>query len=276
MEHQDALLAFVLISVPFSVFFLLGVLSPTLQNSTFFFTIVLGLGLPVLLILWLLQYLDQSGKIDFEIGPLLLNQNPGALGLLFGVGLGFITFIFNVAAFQFASPQILLPQVAKNLAIIYTPQLLSSVGSVSYPVLSNVTFDFILVGPAEESLKAAMMFGIYMLVPLAPVAYLGAGIAIFFWAAFHSIVAGFGLFAIVMAFISGSIWFGGWAIAQHLGEDEDKGGSILIPILAHGTYDSLVIGLTAVSVLFFAQMYVVFATLIGLAIIVAYIWKNVS
>ncbi|MDE2438987.1 MAG: hypothetical protein KGN01_06405 [Patescibacteria group bacterium] len=271
-ELRDALLAFVLITVPIITYFLLIVISPTAENSTLFFAILFGVAYPTLLIIWLIQFLDQRGVINYEIGPLLLNQNPGILGLLFGIGLGFVTFIFNVAVFQFESPADL-AQTAQTLNLLYIPGSLNALGPTVYPTFSDAVFDFTLVGPAEEALKASMMFGIFMLVPLAPVAFLAAGVSIFFWAVFHTILAGFSLFGVVMAFITGSIWMAGWAIAQKLGEDNEEGGSILIPILAHSTYDSLVIVLIFLSG-YLAVGFVVFCTLAGVGLVAGYAIKK--
>lgn len=107
-----------------------------------------------------------------------------------------------------------------------------SVAAVTSETVGNVLYQFTLVAPAEESLKVA---GIYALWSRfagweygeAPAVAVPVGL----WAAFHTILAGFTPWMVIIAFAAGIIFYAGMRLT----------GSILTAILAHAIYNSSII-----------------------------------
>ena len=68
-------------------------------------------------------------------------------------------------------------------------------------------FRLILTAPGEEGLKAAMLYGMYIVTKSEAVS---VGFSTAIWASFHTILVGFTLPEVALAFMSGLIWYGGW------------------------------------------------------------------
>lgn len=235
VEFRDPLLAFLLIGVPIGVYFLLTNITPSPLNSVLFFEILIA-SLAPLLILAILQNTDHA----LDIGPIELDDlglDVYDVGL--GLGLGFLTLIFNVVVVQFTIFPNSLTLTAGFLSSLYVPQFFSVSGTALFNVISNAALDIFLVAPGEEGLKASQSFGLYMIPELNSDfsekiwGAISIIIAVAVWASYHTILAGFSWYEVVLAFVSGMIWVIGWIVSK----------SLLVPILSHALYDSLVVAM---------------------------------
>ena len=253
MVERDDLLLLALTLVPIIAYLMLLYIQAQPIFAIFFDAILF-----IAAFVMLFQLKDEHSE-----GILKFDENLTPMALVLGFGLGFATFILNVAVFSYSSPDTLLSLIGKQLSVVYVPDFLSV---ANLPVLSLgvAAISVLLVAVAEEGLKADSIFGAFIPLQekfgedsiLALVISVVWGIGL--WAVLHTIKAGFGWEQVTMAFISGSIWMAGWLATK----------SILVPIAAHGSYDFYVISLTnlagAVAVEFVVAMTVLAALTMGL------------
>ena len=226
------LVAFLLISAGLDTFFVLLGFNTSNEATTVAYLLMIGVSMIALLFMVVLLGVPQDEE------PLPFANNPGWKGVLIGLFLGLVVLIINTAAVSFASlsfiPHATTLQGINYNSLLFVPQFFSTaqVGATQ-SVLDNAVFQIILTAPGEEGLKAAMLYGMY-LVTKSELVSVGFSTAI--WASFHTILVGFTLPEVALAFMSGIIWYGGWKYT----------GSLLVPVISHGAYDSSIVLLSAV------------------------------
>lgn len=174
--------------------------------------------------------------------PVDFYKDAGWKGVVLGIGLGLIVLLANVVVsalnlLSTSHPLLnnsLLTAVSYN-SFLFVPKYFGTTTGQNYPIVSNMTFEYILTAPGEEALKAAMMYGFFLKWKSAN-GSIFASIAI--WASFHTILVNFTPIEVAAAMGSGLAWYYlGWRVTQNL----------LTPILAHGTYDASIVLLGALS-----------------------------
>ncbi len=224
-------IAFFLISLPFIIFFILVSFISLNTDTVYAYAFMIIFGIVGLL---LMRFYDKVEE------PIYFDKNAGWYGVGVGIVLGLIVFVVNAAIYKFG----LLPSSGGYSVIPFVPfKFVQAGSSVAVPqffalsqlpslsefgYISNGAFEFILTAPAEELIKAALFYGLYMKWQNEPFAM---GMSVFVWATFHAILVGFTLPEIMLAFLSGLIFYVGWKYT----------GSILTAIYAHGLYDALII-----------------------------------
>ena len=202
-------------------FFVLSTYGTVFFATTVSFTVMLAFGFIALLAIKIWGY----SPTDPE-GVALFDENLTVKGLFLSAGLGFLVYFLAV-----------LTATIEHGGFIYVPKpgipLMSEAEGYG-KLLGDSLYQFTLVAPAEETLKIA---GIYALhgrfgVPGTSLDEVAAVIPpIFLWAVFHTIVAGFTASMVVFAFLAGLVWYMGMRTTN----------SILSPIIAHATYNTLVV-----------------------------------
>ena len=231
-ESSVPLVAFLLISIGMDTFFVLLGFNTSNEATTIAFLMMIYGSFIALL------FLKVYGGAGEDEEPLAFDQNPGWRGFFIGILLGVVVLIINMVAVSFASLS-LLPHDLGGLqginynSMLFVPQFFSTAQVGQQSILDNSVFEIILTAPGEEGLKAAMLYGMFLLTK-SEIVSVGFSTAI--WASFHTILVGFTLFEVVLAFISGIIWYGGWKLTN----------SLLTPIISHGLYDSAIIMLSSV------------------------------
>ena len=226
------LVAFLLISVGLDTFFVLLGFNTSNESTTVAYLLMIAMSLIGLL--FLVVFLGAAEDEE----PLPFTNNPGWNGVLIGLFLGFAVLIMNVAVVSFSSFSFI-PSGIGTLqgiradSILFVPQFFSTVQTGGQSVLDNAVFQIILTAPGEEGLKAAMLYGMYIVTKSEAVS---VGFSTAIWASFHTILGGFTLTEVALAFMSGLIWYGGWKYT----------GSLLVPIISHGIYDSSIVALSGI------------------------------
>ncbi len=230
-ESPVPLVAFLLISVPIDTFFVLVGFNTSNEATTAAFLFMIY-GSLIALIAFRLY-----GGADEE--PLPFDRNPGLKGLGLGLVLGLVVLLMNIIASIELSASLLPSGGFSGLSginynsILFVPQFFSSAQVGPSSIFDNAIFEVILTAPGEEGLKAAMLYGMYM---LSGSEVLSIVFSVGIWASFHVILVGFTPIEVVLAFISGLIWYVGWW----------KTGSILSSVVSHGAYDSLIVLLSSI------------------------------
>lgn len=221
------LVAFLLISAGIDTFFVLLGFNTSNEATTTAFLIMIAMSFIALLFM----------RVYFGAGqdeePLAFDKNPGWKGAIIGILLGLVVLIINAAATSIGNLS-LLPHYFANLqgiqynSIFFVPQYFSTAQVGQQSVLDNAVFQIILTAPGEEGLKAAMLYGVYILTERESIS---VAFSTAVWASFHTILVGFTVPEVILAFIGGLIWYGGWKMT----------GSILVPVISHGAYDGLIV-----------------------------------
>ena len=230
-DSSVPLVAFLLISVGIDTFFvLLGFNSSNESTTIAFLMMIYGSFIGLIFM-----------RVYFGAGedeePLAFDKNPGWNGAIIGILLGLIVLIFNAAVSSFGNLS-LVPHGIATLegihynSILFVPQFFSTSQVGQQSLLDNAVFEVILTAVGEEGLKASMLYGMYILTKSEAVS---VGFSVGVWASFHTILVGFTLPEVVLAFVSGLVWYGGWKYT----------GSLLVPVLSHGTYDSAIVLLSS-------------------------------
>lgn len=220
-DSSTPLVAFLLISVPIDVFFILSAFNTANFSTTIAFLLMILTSFVALIAFKVM------GKHE---EPLSFDKNPGLKGLGIGVLLGAVVLFVNVVAISVSSlsflpsPNSILSGINYN-SILFVPNYFATAQSSSANILNNAVFEVILTAPGEEGLKAAMLYGMYMLTQNELVSVV---FSVGIWASFHVILVGFTGAEVLLAFISGLIWYGGWKYT----------GSLLTAIVSHGVYDA--------------------------------------
>jgi len=200
-------------------FFLLATYeTPIWGNSVVFATMI---GLSFAIILGIKHYASSIG--EGPMGAVADFDRPlTPFGLLLSVVLG----VLVVAAMGVASRQ----------SVLYVPmpqiQLPFSISPFDVNKMADMLYQFTLVAPAEEGMKVAGIYALYLRwrefawAPAPAVA-----VPIMLWAAFHTILAGFNLYLVFFAFLAGIIFYIGMKVT----------GSILAPIISHSVYNTIII-----------------------------------
>ena len=231
-DNTVPLVAFLLISVPIdTLFVLVGFNSPAQEATTLAFLMMIYGSLIALVAMRV------YGGADEE--PIPFDKNPGFNGIGLGILLGVVVLIINIVAISLISGLSLLPSGFGGLvginynSILFVPNFFSTAQVGQTSLIDNAVFEVILTAPGEEGLKAAMLYGMFMLTGSELFSVL---FSVGIWASFHVILVGFSLPEVGLAFASGLVWYLSWK----------KTGSLLAPIAAHGSYDSLIVILSAV------------------------------
>ena len=221
-----------MISVPIdTLFVLVGFNSPAQEATTLAFLMMIYGSLIALVAMRV------YGGADEE--PIPFDKNPGFNGIGLGILLGVVVLIINIVAISLISGLSLLPSGFGGLvginynSILFVPNFFSTAQVGQTSLIDNAVFEVILTAPGEEGLKAAMLYGMFMLTGSELFSVL---FSVGIWASFHVILVGFSLPEVGLAFASGLVWYLSWK----------KTGSLLAPIAAHGSYDSLIVILSAV------------------------------
>lgn len=234
-NNSKALVAFLLISVPIDTLFLLTAYNTENEATVVAFSIMM---LASFLSLVVLRSLDKTDDDE----PISFTASLGWIGAGIGIGVGLLTLVINVFAGAFFSAEIFratathtfdgIKGIAYN-SVIFVPQFFSTaeIGRTSSAIYNSV-FELMMTAGAEEGLKAAMLYGFYLLTGNQVVSVVSS---VGIWAGFHTILVGFTLPEVGLAFLSGVIWYVAW----------HKTGSLLTPILAHGTYDASIVILSS-------------------------------
>ena len=231
-DSPAPLVAFLLISVGLDTFFVLLGFNTSNESTTIAYLMMIYGSFIALLFL---KVFLGAGE-DEE--PLAFDKNPGWNGVLIALFLGFVVLIINVAVVSFASLSFL-PSGIGTLhginynSLLFVPQFFATARVGGQSVLDNAVFQMILTAPGEEGLKAAMLYGMYIVTKSEAVS---VGFSTAIWASFHTILVGFTLPEVALAFMSGLIWYGGWKYT----------GSLLVPFIAHGEYDAAIVGLSGI------------------------------
>jgi len=231
-DSPAPLVAFALISVGLDTFFVLLGFNTTDEATTIAYLLMIYGSFIALL--FLVVFLGASEDEE----PLAFTNNPGWSGVLIGMFLGLVVLIINAAVVSFASLSFL-PSGIGTLhginynSLLFVPQFFATARVGGQSVLDNAVFQIILTAPGEEGLKAAMLYGMYIVTKSEAVS---VGFSTAIWASFHTILVGFTLTEVALAFMSGLIWYGGWKYT----------GSLLIPFIAHGEYDAAIVGLSGI------------------------------
>ncbi len=207
------LVAFLLISVGLDTFFVLLGFNTSNESTTIaYLTMIFG---SLIALLFLKVFLGASEDEE----PLAFDKNPGWNGILLALFLGFVVLIINVAVVSFASLSFV-PSGLGSLqginynSLLFVPKFFSVAQAGQQSILDNAVFQLILTAPGEEGLKAAMLYGMYIVTKSEAVS---VGFSTAIWASFHTILVGFTLPEVVLAFVSGLIWYGGWNYTGTLG-----------------------------------------------------------
>jgi membrane protease YdiL (CAAX protease family) len=226
------LVAFLLISVGLDTFFVLLGFNTSNESTTIaYLMMIYG---SFIALLFLKVFLGASEDEE----PLAFDKNPGWNGILLALFLGFVVLIINVAVVSFASLSFVpsgigtLQGIDYN-SLLFVPKFFSVAQAGQQSVLDNAVFQLILTAPGEEGLKAAMLYGMYIVTKSEAIS---VGFSTAIWASFHTILVGFTLPEVALAFMSGLIWYGGWRYT----------GSLLVPIISHGCYDASIVALSGV------------------------------
>ena len=231
-DNTIPLVAFLLISVPIdTLFVLVGFNTPAQEATTVAFLMMIYGSLIALVAMRV------YGGADEE--PIPFDKNPGFNGIGLGILLGVVVLIINIAASSLISGLSLFPSGFGGLvginynSILFVPNFFSTTQVGPTSLLDNAVFEVILTAPGEEGLKAAMLYGMFMLTGSEVFSIV---FAVGIWASFHVILVGFSLPEVALAFISGMIWYVGWK----------KTGSLLTSVASHGLYDSMIVLLAGI------------------------------
>ena len=150
-------------------------------------------------------------------------NNLDRKGLAMSLGLGVVAFFFAGFLFGFKTFQsAILVESVKPLALGTTV-----VNSNITTLLTNILWQWTMVAPAEEIMKAAAIIAFYSRWKNVTMAST-AGIAL--WAGLHTILAGFNWWMVFVAFVLGLLFYLPLMLR----------GAILGSIYSHATYNSLV------------------------------------
>lgn len=230
-ESSAPLVAFLLISVGLDTFFVLLGFNTSNEGTTIaFLSMIYGSFIALL-------FLKVYGDAGDDEEPLAFDQNPGWRGFFIGILLGMVVLILNIVVVSIFSLS-LLPTGFAGLqgihynSVLFVPQFFSTAQVGQQSILDNSVFEIILTAPGEEGLKAALLYGMFLATKseLVSVAF-----SDLIWASFHTILVSFTWPEVLLAAISGAIWYGGWKATN----------SILTPILSHGAYDALIVALSS-------------------------------
>lgn len=225
-DNPIPLVAFLLIASGIDTFFILVGFNTSAEATTIAFMLMFAISLIGLIAMKLYLGGDDEEPIPFD-------KNPGLKGIALGLFLGVVILLINIVAVSLVSGLSLLPSGFGPLtginynSILFVPQFFSSAQVGQSSILDNAVFQVILTAPGEEGLKAAMLYGMYMLTHSEA---LSVSFAVGIWAAFHIILVQFSLYEVGLAILSGVIMYAGWRYT----------GSILTPILSHGAYDGMI------------------------------------
>ncbi len=230
-DNAVPLVAFLLISVGLDTFFvLLGFNSSNEETTIAFLMMVYGSMIALLFLVVVLGVPEDEEPLPF------LN-NPGWKGAGLGVLLGFVVLMINVLATSLGHLS-LLPSglgVFKGIqynSMLFVPQFFSTAQVGVQSVLDNTVFELFLTATGEEGLKAALLYGMYL---VSKSEAISVGFSVGVWAGFHTILVHFSWQEVLLAFFSGLIWYGGWK----------KTGSLLSAILSHFSYDGSIVVLSS-------------------------------
>ena len=155
------LVAFLLISVGLDTFFVLLGFNTSNESTTIaYLTMIFG---SLIALLFLKVFLGASEDEE----PLAFDKNPGWNGILLALFLGFVVLIINVAVVSFASLSFV-PSGLGSLqginynSLLFVPKFFSVAQAGQQSILDNAVFQLILTAPGEEGLKAAMLYGMYI------------------------------------------------------------------------------------------------------------------
>ncbi len=266
-ESPVPLVAFLLISVPIDTFFILIGFNTSNEATTAAYLFMIY-GSFIALIAFRFY-----GGADEE--PLPFDHNPGIKGLGLGLVLGLVVLLMNIVAVAAISGLSLLPSGFGGLrginynSLLFVPQFFSTSQVGHSSVFDNSVFEVILTAPGEEGLKAAMIYGMYM---LSGSELLSVGFSVGIWASFHLILVQFSYPEVGLAVVSGLIWYAGWK----------KTGSLLTSVASHGLYDGLIVilaGIGSIGVISVASMvslFIVVAVVVALAVTMIVIMRRRS
>lgn len=206
---------FFAVSALASVHFLLKTRGTVLEQATWVYMLMLVMSL--ILLLWLRIYYGQAGDlVDYDE-----NLKRSHLPILFG-SVAAIAIISSVIVRTFTQSAIYVPRPGA---------LLSAAPLSTAALIDDLLYNFVLVAPAEETVKLMAMLTMYRRTRNMP---LSVGFPVGVWAVLHAYQAYLGTLMPILvfsAFLSGLVLF---AVLKYTESLENA-------IIAHGLYNSIVI-----------------------------------